>query len=142
MKKLFALGIALLAAGYVKAQDITITNNSCTSVVVVIYGDDDGCDNWLYLSSDYTLRPRTSLTLSMLPGGAYPQVDWISGNLPTGPGNYFSSIKIFDAAATWSDHMSNSCLGTTSFTQTGSGCTVNGTWTDLAFPGSASVQIY
>lgn len=142
MKKLFAFGLSLFIAGSASAQDISITNNSCESVVVVIYGDDDACDNWLYLSSNYTLRPRTTLNLSMLPGGAYPQVDWISGNIPTGPGNYFSSMKIMDAPVNWVSILSNACLGSTSFTQTASSCIIHGTWTDLAFPGSASVSIY
>jgi hypothetical protein len=141
MKKLFAFGMALFAAGYVNAQDITISNTSCDPVVVVIYGDDSPCDNWLYLSSNYTVAPMSTLNLSMLPGGTYPQVNWISGNLPSGPSEYFSAIKVFDVASTWADYMITPCLGKTTFKQKGSNCIINGTYTQLS-GGSADVSIY
>ena len=142
MKKLFALGLALFAAGYANAQDIKITNNSCDPVEVIIYGDDGPCDNWLFFSSTYTVASMSTLNLSMHPGGSFPQVSWAFGNLPPAMGDYFSSIKVFGVGGTWADYMTNECMGKTKFTQKGN-CVINGLWTDdPTTPGSASVLIY
>ncbi|PSK93463.1 hypothetical protein [Taibaiella chishuiensis] len=143
MKKLLALGLGLFAAGYVNAQNIKITNNSCDAVEVIIYGDDEPCDNWLYFSSTYTIPSMSSLNLSMHPGGPYAQVNWVFGNLPPVMGDYFSSIKVFGLAGSWSDYMSNECMGKTTFAQKAKCGTVQGVWTDdPTTPGGASVLIY